>query len=651
MKNKLFFIFIFMLKLSVFAQNLSPEIINIGPYPSKISGYKFTGRTTDIVTFKSSRIILLGTSSAGVWKSVDSGQTWTCTSENLPGGVNSFAVNSDSSLIFADFSIYINGIFRTKHYSYGVFYSDNLGETWKPTSLTFKPEEFIYIHKIAIHKNHVYVLTSHKLTVLIDNDNRWKELTVVQDSSNEFLDFTILDNGSIVISGVNYLRISNKKQKKWTNILPEYLQQNSNIKVTSYKNIFWASIFNSKMNKNTIIKSSNFGKSYNIYKHNLSLKTYANGIWAFNDSIIFTGGIKLYYSINGGFSFKNISGSFHADIRNIEFIDKNNFKNYLLSTDGGVFHTVNNKKFTLFSDISLLQLYSVSVSQLDTFELLTGAHDNGTFLMNKSGVWTHVLGGDGGGALVSASTSHKFAVIGKSLLYFTKYHNHWNYSNKKTSSLGVNPAQNPIYNKIIYAGSYSAKNKGDILRSIDYGKTFVENNLTSYAAGIISCIEPCYDSSETIYYSSCEIWGNNSYAFYKTQYFQDTIIRKRLLFERKDLKITGITADEKNSARVWICFTGFEKDYKVKFSNDNGETWANLSYNLPNIPIYSIIYISSANKLLVGTDWGIYYLDKEVWLRFDDKFPYVPVTDFDYNRKTNELFISTYGRGLWKVKI
>ena len=89
-------------------------------------------------------------------------------------------------------------------------------------------------------------------------------------------------------------------------------------------------------------------------------------------------------------------------------------------------------------------------------------------------------------------------------------------------------------------------------------------------------------------------------------------------------------------------------------SRDGGSTWANISLNLPNLPINCIEYQRGAKEALyLGTDIGIYYKDKTStsWIRYDEGLPNVPVTDLDIQYSSKIIRASTFGRGVYEAPL
>ena len=87
--------------------------------------------------------------------------------------------------------------------------------------------------------------------------------------------------------------------------------------------------------------------------------------------------------------------------------------------------------------------------------------------------------------------------------------------------------------------------------------------------------------------------------------------------------------------------------------NGNDSTWTWMNAGLPNVPANAIEVDSNTHTLYLGNDIGVYYKDTSMtsWMPFNTNLPNVEVTDLDINYATNEIWASTYGRGIWKSAI
>ncbi|MBL0359156.1 MAG: hypothetical protein IPP72_20845 [Chitinophagaceae bacterium] len=115
-----------------------------------------------------------------------------------------------------------------------------------------------------------------------------------------------------------------------------------------------------------------------------------------------------------------------------------------------------------------------------------------------------------------------------------------------------------------------------------------------------------------------------------------------------NLKISDIEVYPYNHNYVFIAVAGTTAGLKVFFTADAGTTWQNWSYNLPNVPVYSIKR-DNADGLYVGTSIGVFYKRNGAahWEPFSNGLPPVPVTEIELWPVSNEVWVSTFGRGIW----
>lgn len=114
--------------------------------------------------------------------------------------------------------------------------------------------------------------------------------------------------------------------------------------------------------------------------------------------------------------------------------------------------------------------------------------------------------------------------------------------------------------------------------------------------------------------------------------------------------ITSACVHPANSEKVWITFTGIDGRYRVWNSENGGKTWSNADPGgiLSNNPVNAIAIQNNENeRLYIGTDYGLFFKDKNSeWQKVTD-FPSVRVTEIKINEKLMKLHVATFGRGLW----
>ena len=116
--------------------------------------------------------------------------------------------------------------------------------------------------------------------------------------------------------------------------------------------------------------------------------------------------------------------------------------------------------------------------------------------------------------------------------------------------------------------------------------------------------------------------------------------------------ISYITIDPKNAQKVAISVTGEYRGKKVYLSSNGGDTWENISQNLPNFPARCVVFDYTGNDgLYVGMEVGVYYRNKNMseWDSYFDNLRNSPIGELEISLKAGKIRATTYGRGLWEA--
>lgn len=126
-------------------------------------------------------------------------------------------------------------------------------------------------------------------------------------------------------------------------------------------------------------------------------------------------------------------------------------------------------------------------------------------------------------------------------------------------------------------------------------------------------------------------------------------------------KITKILVDEDDADKVYVTLGGFPgptaTPSNIWRTTKGGDTWDDISGNLPSMPIFGVARHPSDEKcIFIGTQLG-------VWVTFDvDATPVVwrpvmegpsnvAVYDISFMKGTTTLLVGTYGRGVWTTDV
>ncbi|HET8803789.1 MAG TPA: T9SS type A sorting domain-containing protein, partial [Aequorivita sp.] len=119
--------------------------------------------------------------------------------------------------------------------------------------------------------------------------------------------------------------------------------------------------------------------------------------------------------------------------------------------------------------------------------------------------------------------------------------------------------------------------------------------------------------------------------------------------------VTKIFASKENVNTVYLTLSGYrfgENIGHVYKSIDFGNTWVDISTNLPDIPVNDIEQDSFGN-LFIGTDVGVLASKDEGtnWNVLGENMPSVVVSDLFLHEGSQFLFVATYGRSTYKIDV
>ena len=408
-----------------------------------------------------------------------------------------------------------------------------------------------------------------------------------------------------------------------------------------------------------------------------------------NKDRLFAADVNLRLSTNGGTTWAN-SGSVHADQHAMAW-DPNVANRVYLGDDGGVYHSDgngSNNTWVHATSEPFNQGYHIAVAADDPNRIAVGLQDNGSNRTWTNGSSTPTPpytfnsygGGDGhyvaidqsnhnyyfqcsqggacGGRLDTATTS---GTLGCS----TKHGVRWT----TDAPLVLDPNNQAI----VYIG-------GEVIdRSTNHcqgGFTQIspggaddlpgpvppeeqDTGLYANLYGAVTAIGPAKDAA-------ADATPPNNYA--QTIYAgTDT----GLLWKTTDAggnwtKLTdnglptrwvnGIAVDPADARHAYVIFSGYrEGDNAANIweTTDGGANWTNISGNLPNAPLDSVVLDTRDNIVIVSGDLGVFFLRKPAaaqptsnWTRLGTNLPNTSVQDIKIQASTNTLYAMTFGRGV-----
>lgn len=650
---------------------------NLGPFddPFLVGEFVGVGRVNAIGFHPSDEnIIYAGAPQGGFWRTYDKGANWTSTTDDLPTlGVSAIAYIQNSA---TDSVILIGTGDRDASDApgQGVMKSTNGGVTFVSSNTGIGNRIVGMFAQNPLNKNTIFAAVDNGIYVTYNQGANW----IQRSSAGNFKDIKYCPGDTMTLyatsNGVFYRSIN--AGTTWTTINTGFTATGRNrlaIGVTAANpNIVYVVASNASTNGlESFYKSSNKGLSFNVMMGGAFniLGSNTNGSatggqgWydlaiTGNDqdsNMVVVGGVIQFRTNNGGTSWTAISHWFgggapfvHADVH---YLARNPLNNELYSgNDGGVYTTANNgTSWTIRNKgLAISQFYNFGVSQLSKTKFITGAQDNGTSWGSDSASWqTASFGGDGMHSEISNfDTTVMFGNVQYGSLRRTK-NNGASWQGLAGSIPGgpgpwaapchLHPRLNDIM-VILYTQGIISKN---IVSAA--APTFA--NFTTGVTGTGNAIRFSNVNDSLVFMG----WTNGNF---RVANILASPITVDSMSRPANNTIRDIETSYNNDKVVYAaCGNDIYK------SINKGATWTDISANLPNIPIFSIVLDkNSPEGLYVGTDAGVYYKDSLMtnWIYYNTGLPInTEVRDLEIVYDTicssnSVIFAGTYGRGLWK---
>lgn len=623
----------------------------------------------------------------GVYKTTNGGNNWTKT----------LYVNTESGIIDIDhdpnnFNVMYASAWDKNRKAWhfegsgsgsGIYKSTDGGSSWKKLN-NFPTGNGVGRIGIAVYdKNTVYAVHDSQFRRKADKKNSKTPSSLTKDNFKNMSRETFLKLDNKKLTG--FLK-SNGFQKKYSAESVKEMVREGSAKPTDLATYLEAAntqVFDTPVKGAEVYRSDDGGKTWTkTHEGYLDDLYYSYGYYfgEINVNIqdkqdIYIYGVPILKSEDGGKTFTSISKeNVHADHHAL-WINPKNEKHLINGNDGGVNITYDDgENWIKCNSESVGQFYSIQVDNQEPYNVYGGLQDNGVWVgvhnasENKSWhqnghyPWTSIMGGDGMQIQIDSRNTNIVYTGYQYGKYFRINRDTDNVTYLKIKhELGESPYrynwQTPIllssHNQdILYIGA----NK--LMRSMNQGEDWkaISPDLTKgpKEGNII------YGSLTTISESPFEFGviytGSDDGKIHLTK--NGGANWKDLSSGLpQDLWVSRIVASEHKIGRVYATLNGYRQDnFKVYvYKSDNyGETWKNISSNIPVSPVNVVIEDpKKENIIYVGTDNGAYVSMNggDTYHAFGDKLPAVAIHDIKIQKRENHLLLGTHGRGIYKTDI
>jgi photosystem II stability/assembly factor-like uncharacterized protein len=624
-------------------------------------GYNGMGRATSIAFHPTDPdIFYVGAPIGGIWKTTDGGQTYAALGDSLP--------YVSTGNICIDYNnpenIYITVGDHTGWWNYGlgVFKSTDAGQTWQETSnYTSFTQGVAYLRMVInpVNPLELFVAQTNGLFRTQDGGTTWES---VREGSHIDVVFRPGSSTTLYCASDDYwgnseVYRSDDSGASWIQVSDfgdtgNYLQ----LTVTPANPDFLG--VQSSIDGNVSFYSSTDGGLFLNYMSNMP----ENGVVFASpndENTIYCGFVVTHASYDGGLSWNQItdwwnSGDYvevHADNRYVSYNPINN--HIYFCNDGGIYrYREENNSWTEFTaGLIITQYYRIAVSQQNPIFMIGGTQDNGGRKRIANGVWDATNGGD---AMEVAINAEDDEVIYSTYINGQLYRSYDQWTNdtyqeitptEAASGAWVTPyVLDPSNQSVIVAGYedvYRSNNDGDDWEALS-------NNLTGNSANKIGAIAVAATNGNVIFASR----NNRLYATFDSgEGWSNDIVFGNI----SGAEISSITIHPSDPMKLWVTVSGYAEGVKVFYSENGGENFDNISYNLPNVPCNASVVDRESEMLdlYVGTDVGVFVFDavSETWLYYGAGLPNTAVTDLEIQYSSRTLRIGTYGRGIWENQL
>jgi photosystem II stability/assembly factor-like uncharacterized protein len=121
--------------------------------------------------------------------------------------------------------------------------------------------------------------------------------------------------------------------------------------------------------------------------------------------------------------------------------------------------------------------------------------------------------------------------------------------------------------------------------------------------------------------------------------------------------VTRVAVDPVTESTVYVTLSGYRYDSYLPHvfrSTDGGDTWQDITGDLPEAPVNDIIVDPLVDSALyVGTDFGVFVSWNLGinWHMLGDNLPNVPIVDLRLHEPTHTLVAATYGRSMYSFNL
>jgi photosystem II stability/assembly factor-like uncharacterized protein len=368
----------------------------------------------------------------------------------------------------------------------------------------------------------------------------------------------------------------------------------------------------------------------------------------------------------------SIENNLHGDQHAIAFAGP---ASWYVGDDGGAWATTSsgNSWTSLNDDLHTLEFFSAAANSADSGPYAGGTQDNGPVLTPGGPSWAQVAFGDGGYVLADPRDPSGFFMSEPfGSIFYVPLSTPSNtkkviqFSDLNLPADFLTPYETLPTDPRLYSGvpgfpGFDFERSRILLTGannpwlVAFDPDAPSNNIASIALtgrinSVIHYIAPVPDDPTIAYLTA----GSALYRLNNISFAGNAIVTQVTGAPVNGDVLGHLTVS--SAGVLYVIKVGFLDGQKIFSSADGGNTWVNISGNLPNTPLKwvtvdpvhpNFVFVASDTGVFVATDGGF---DGEPWQRLGSGLPNVPVVQTQIS-STRKLIAATYGRGVWTLDV
>ena len=390
------------------------------------------------------------------------------------------------------------------------------------------------------------------------------------------------------------------------------------------------------------------------------------------DEIMYIG-IDAWKSIDGGVTVSQVSDAstwqfekisvdepegdstfIHADIHAVYYHPLDTEKIFFAG-DGGVHMSPDRGAtfITLNGGLQTTQFYpNFATSAQDSSFAIGGTQDNSTYIYDGSASWTRDIGGDGMSAAINPLNDSIVYASAQGLFLARSVDRTAEFflisppaAMNEATAFSAPYLLAPSSPNIVYAG------RQFLYKSNDFGDTWQTTSVNTVDGGnvIIDIAISNTDTSKIYVATSPNPFGNISSAkLLRSEDNGETWLDISWTLPNRIIK--DIALDPTDDQTIYVVFSGFGTAHMAK-SIDGGANWQ-LIESLPDLPT-NTLFVDPLNSdhIYVGNDLGVYFSNDSgaTWELFSHGLPDATIAiNLSYSKSNRKIRLASHGRGVYE---